>query len=78
MMASKLTLTIAGQDAGQSAELMVTEEFDQVIEHIAPIVQPQTAMAVREMCTYNKADGTGRLWIPPPIIGFVEENAEED
>jgi hypothetical protein len=76
-MATKLTLTIAGDEAGVSKTVFVGEDFDEVLERLMPITSPSSQLEHRTAMVYHSVDGR-RILLNPNLIGPVEENVDPD
>lgn len=77
MQATRLVIPVAPVTGdGQSTEIFVKESYDDVINKLLPLTQPSSALEARALRHYEKADGTGRVWLEPHAVHIVEENAE--
>lgn len=56
--------------------LEVEEDFDAVMDKVQPIVAPSSSLEARGLHIYTKADGTGRVSLPPTSIAYVVEEHE--
>lgn len=57
--------------------LVVSETFDEVVDKIAPLANPSSALEHRSLCIYTDEDGN-RIWCPPAYVAMVYEHDPAD
>lgn len=77
-MATRIIMGVSDtKEAGVSAQRLVEESFDRVMDLIMPLEQPSSALQAREALTLH-AEGGDRIYVRPEAVVLIEENAEED
>lgn len=78
-MATRIAVQFGHEkNAGATKCFDVEESADDVLEHLIPIQPPSSTLEARQNIQYKKADGSGRVFLQPQFVAWVEENAEAD
>lgn len=76
-MATKIFLAVAREDGNGSMTVIVTEDFDTVINRIFPATNPSSALEARQNQLFRTVDGR-QLMVHPGNVFLLEEDPEED
>lgn len=77
MQGTRITIPIGRHDGTGSFSAIVREDFDEVLERVAPMTQPSSALEHRARSVYIDLAGN-RMYAPPQAIALVEENVEAE
>lgn len=71
-MATRLTLSVAGDEPGVSKVVDVDESFDRCLDLVIPLEQPSSALQARERVTLTQAGS--RIFVRPEVVAVIEED----
>lgn len=74
-MATKLHLMVG--DEGTPVNYLIREDFDVVMDRMIPVHQPANALEARALTTFTLLDNR-RIHVQPSLIGYFEEDGEEE
>ena len=78
-MATRIVVPMSpaeGEAYGRSTQFFVQESYDEILERMAPLTPPTSALEHRMTLTFTLTNGN-RLYLHPKDIMWIEENAEE-
>lgn len=76
-MATRIAMAYGSEtEPGASKYFDVEETADEVLDHLIPIQGLSSNLEARQNIQYKKADGSGRVFIQPQNVAWVEENVD--
>lgn len=75
-MATRICTNIQKTDGTGSQDFLVKEDFDEVLNRIAPLTAPAPQLEIRQLIVWELEDG-GRLYCHPQNVIWAEEDGQE-